>query len=153
MQDNAIIVSIDSIRSRASTQETLITLAVPVEHASKIAKFLSMIGQQVGVAFAEIGAAMPVADIVEDVKPVEDYGHYIAALYKCGFWFNPKVLRALNVPMEVRLEDYNEIQAYTHAALSRIFGVNHLSDVSPAKIREWAESHGLLSALPAVFKE
>ena len=152
MQDNAIIVSIDSIRSRASTQETLITLAVPVEHAGKIAKFLSMIGQQVGVAFAEIGLAVH-DDPFEDVKPVEDYGQYIKALYLNGFWFNPKVLDALKVSMEIRLLDSSFVKVYAHEELRATLGVERLSHASPAKIREWAESHGLLSALPAVFKE
>ena len=52
---DAIIVTVDSVRSRASTQETLLTLAVPQEHAPMIAKFLGMIHQNVAVAFAEVG--------------------------------------------------------------------------------------------------
>lgn len=108
---DAIIATIDALRSRASTQETLLTLAVPVEHSAFISQFLGMIGQQVGVAFADLRKKRGVEekrdpinsekiDSSEHMPDAEDNGHYIAALYKSGFWFNPKVLAALGSDAE-----------------------------------------------------
>jgi len=51
---SAIIAIVESVRTRASTAEALLTLAVPLEQAGLIAVFLSRIGDQVGVAFADI---------------------------------------------------------------------------------------------------
>ena len=45
--------TVEGVRTRASTSEALLTLAVPLEQASLISAFLSHIGEQVGVAFAD----------------------------------------------------------------------------------------------------
>jgi hypothetical protein len=45
--------NVEGVRTRASTNEALLTLAVPLEQAALISAFLSRIGQQVGVAFAD----------------------------------------------------------------------------------------------------
>lgn len=90
---DAIIVTVDSVRSRASTQETLLTLAVPQEHAPMIAKFLGMIHKHVAVAFAEVeDGKEPAKKHDKDAKP---YGKEAAELYRTGFFFNPKVLEAI----------------------------------------------------------
>lgn len=105
---DAIIATIDALRSRASTQETLLTLAVPVEHSAFISQFLGMIGQQIGVAFADLRKKQDGGEKSESInnhipeagEMVEDNGHYIAALYKSGFWYNQKVLAALGSDAE-----------------------------------------------------
>lgn len=59
-QPLAILMTVERVATRASTSEALLTLAVPLEQAATISKFLSMIGQQVGVAFADV-SGKPVA--------------------------------------------------------------------------------------------
>lgn len=46
--------TVEGIRTRASTNEALLTLAVPLEQAALISAFLSRVGDQVGVAFADV---------------------------------------------------------------------------------------------------
>ncbi len=78
----AIICSIESVRTRATTQEALLTLAVPIEQGALIAGFMAKIGKQVGVAFA-------------DVTQKPDYGHEAAGLRKSGFFRIPQVWKAI----------------------------------------------------------
>lgn len=90
---DAIIVTVDSVRSRASTQETLLTLAVPQEYAAKVAKFLGMIHKPVAVAFAEVEQdGTPKKPDEKETKP---FGKYAAELYRLGWFFNSKVLEAI----------------------------------------------------------
>ena len=87
---DAIIVTVDSVRTRASTQEALLTLAIPLEKAALIAKFLGMIEKQVAVAFAEIGEEKQ-----QDNVPKEEtklFGKYATELYRLGWFYNPVVL-------------------------------------------------------------
>ena len=51
---DAIILTVESVRTRASTSEALITFALPLEHAAHVSNFMSMIGQQVGAAFVPV---------------------------------------------------------------------------------------------------
>ena len=95
---DAIIVTVDSVRSRASTQETLLTLAVPQEHAPMIAKFLGMIHQNVAVAFAEVEGGKPSAK--KEDKDAKPYGKEAAELYRLGWFFNQKVLEAIGTDEE-----------------------------------------------------
>jgi hypothetical protein len=94
---DAIIVTVDSVRSRASTQETLLTLAVPQEHAPMIAKFLGMIHQHVAVAFAEVEEGAPKKTDEKETKP---FGKFAAELYRIGWFFNQKVLEAIGTDEE-----------------------------------------------------
>lgn len=48
------MMTVEGVRTRASTSEALLTLAVPLEQAVLISAFLSRIGDQVGVAFADV---------------------------------------------------------------------------------------------------
>src|SRR5436853_1270295 len=50
----ALMMTVEGVRTRASTSEALLTLAVPLEQAAVLSAFLSRIGDQVGVAFADI---------------------------------------------------------------------------------------------------
>lgn len=95
---DAILASIDAVRTRASTQETLLVLAVPVEHSGKIAPFLAMVGQQIGVAFAVPGASTPDKPAVQ----TGETGHWAAALYRTGWFFNQKVMAALGTDDDYR---------------------------------------------------
>lgn len=86
---SAIICNIESVRTRASTQEALLTLAVPIEQGALIAGFMAKIGKQVGVAFA-------------DVEQSKDYGHEAAGLRKSGFFRIPQVWKAIGTDDEFR---------------------------------------------------
>lgn len=97
----AIIVTVDSVRSRASTQETLLTLALPQEHAAKVAKFLCMIHQPVAVAFAEV--EQDGHPKKPDDKQTKPFGKFATELHRLGWWFAPAVLAAIGTP-----EQYHE---------------------------------------------
>lgn len=116
---DAIIVTVDSVRSRASTQETLLTLAVPQEHAPMIAKFLGMIHQHVAVAFAEVdqntehkadkwtpeeiekmSESSPQPFAINKIPAAKPYGKEAAELYRLGWFFNQKVLEAIGTDEE-----------------------------------------------------
>lgn len=46
-------------------------------------------------------------------KPEPKYGHYAAGLYRCGFFFNPRVLRALGSDAEYRKWIQRQPSAYS----------------------------------------
>lgn len=50
----AIILTVDAVRTRASTNEALVTFAIPLEQASLISTFMGKINKQVGAAFADL---------------------------------------------------------------------------------------------------
>src|SRR5712692_5343705 len=99
--DNAIICTIDGVRTRASTQETLLILAVPMEYSAKISNFLGKVGQQVAVAFAEVGAARKerLIDLMD--TRVNHYGEEARVLKLSGFFRSPKVWQVIGTD-----EDY-----------------------------------------------
>ncbi len=82
-KNEAVIMSIDAVRTRNTTQEALVTLAVPLEHADLISGLMSKIGKQVGVAMVEIGQA------------AKQYGTYAKALKLSGFCSNPELHKKL----------------------------------------------------------
>ena len=104
MTDDAIICSIDAIRTRASTQETLLVLAVPVEYSAKIAKFLTMVGQQVGVAFATIEDKTMITTSMhtteQKAKEAKPFGAKAALLHKNGTFMIPAILKAIGTDAE-----------------------------------------------------
>ena len=51
----AIICTLDAVRTRQSTQEVVLQLAVPKEYAPLVSGLLAKTGQQFGVAFSEVG--------------------------------------------------------------------------------------------------
>lgn len=89
MNDSAIVVVVESVRTRASTGEALLTLAIPLEQAALISTFLSKIGHQVGAAFADIEKA------VIPSKPQPLYGAESKALWLSGFILHREVWQAL----------------------------------------------------------
>ena len=52
----AIILTVDAVRTRASTNEALVTFAIPLEQAALISTFMGKVGKQVGAAFADLDA-------------------------------------------------------------------------------------------------
>ncbi|MHB8727610.1 MAG: hypothetical protein ACYC9K_01075 [Sulfuricaulis sp.] len=112
---DAIICTVESVRTRATTQEALLTLAVPLEQAALISGFMGKIGKLVGVAFAEVDqppepeTKKPKEEIGKDDprhplhKPENDlrpYGKQASELYKNGFFLNPKVLEKVGTDEE-----------------------------------------------------
>ena len=79
------------------------------------------------------------------------YGHYIEALYKCGFFFNPKVVKVFESL------GYTESTFVGVATMQQIMrdaiGVSSLTWATPENIRSWADKYGILRELPLVFKE
>ena len=53
-ETNAIIAVIDAVRTRASTSEVILSLALPIEKAALISSLMSKVGHSVGVAFADV---------------------------------------------------------------------------------------------------
>lgn len=99
-ESNAMICTIERVASRGSTQETLLTLAVPQEHASKVAGFLTRIGDHVGVAFAEVtntprgpAASAPPAESQAGGRTIGLAEH----LHRAGYFRNIKLWEALDV--------------------------------------------------------
>lgn len=91
--DHAVIATIDAVRSRASTQETLLVLAVPVEFAAKVASFLPMIGQQVAVAFAAVDGGK----VAQKRNQPQKRENLLAQdLMRAGYFRNPKLWDALD---------------------------------------------------------
>lgn len=83
----AIFLTVEGVRTRASTNEALVTFAVPLEQANLVSQFMGLIGKQVAAAFAEIGA---------DTKPVRRTEEsYASRLHRLSFFNNPKLWEAL----------------------------------------------------------
>lgn len=98
---DAIICTIDSVRTRKQPPETLITIAVPQEYAGKVAGFLTRIGDTIGVAFAELGKASPEQQLQQSVTvEVPDKfaeGRELAnKMHRDGYFRNPKLWDALD---------------------------------------------------------
>lgn len=82
---NALIMTVESVRTRVSTQEALVTLAVPLEHSAQVSSLMNMVGQQLGVAFADIGKSIP----------KDTYGKQAKALRLSTFFRMPDVWKAV----------------------------------------------------------
>lgn len=93
---NAIIATVDSVRTRASTRGTLITFEVPDEYSAKVAIFLTKIGHQVALAFADV-------ENEPTRKPrAREFGDAAKALKLAGFFRKPEVWRAIGTDEEFR---------------------------------------------------
>ena len=99
---NAITCSIERLTTRGSTQEVLLTLAIPQEHAAKVAGFLTRIGEQIGVAFATINNSTPPGQApatseTESKESPPSGGNQLARyLHTSGYFRNPKLWAALD---------------------------------------------------------
>jgi len=71
------------------------------KYATDAAKLFGMPGSPVVLARLTQEAAQ--ASAQDETIAANDSGKYIAALYKSGFWFNPKVLAALGTDDEYRV--------------------------------------------------
>ena len=89
-EGRAIICTLDNVRPRPSTQEILLHLAVPMEHAGLVSGFLTKLGQQFGVAFSEVGAT----------KPPETYGEQARILRQSGVFRSPAMWRLAGTDRE-----------------------------------------------------
>lgn len=87
---DAVILTVESVRTRASTSEALITFALPLEQAANVSRFMGMIGQQVGAAFVDVVDARqkPVPKLQ---SPTGDYGKQAQSLRLSSFFRTPKV--------------------------------------------------------------
>ena len=81
MKEDAFIATIDAIRTRVSTGDAIISLAIPIEHANQISGLMGKVGHSVGVAFADI----------EKVPPRGNYGLEAKALKLSSFFRTPDV--------------------------------------------------------------
>lgn len=131
---DAIIMTVESVRTRATTNEALVTFAVPLEQAALVSRFMSMIGKQVGAAFADV-----------DAKPPERFGEKAAKLKLSGFFRRPEVWRAIGTDAEFRQWLVTKSCAAPQP--------NHSGDVVAAHVRRIANGAGELlkpeySAIP-----
>lgn len=85
---DAIILTVESVRTRASTSEALITFALPLEQAANVSRFMGMIGQQVGAAFVDVENA-------RQVSPKGDHGNEARALRQSSFFRTPAVWKSI----------------------------------------------------------
>ena len=79
-RSDAVIMCIDGIRTRATTNEAVLSPAVPLEHADLISNLMGKIGRQVRVAMA----------LVED-QTKGHFGQYARVLKLSGFCNHPKL--------------------------------------------------------------
>ncbi len=99
---DAITCSIERLTTRGSTQEVLLTLAIPQEHAAKVAGFLTRIGEQIGVAFATInnstpsGQAPATSETERKELPPSGGNRLARYLHTSGYFRNPKLWVALD---------------------------------------------------------
>lgn len=100
----AIILTVESVRTRASTNEALVTFAVPLEHANLVSSFMSQVGQQVGAAFARIepNGIKPSVPAPSSAKRKTPFGSEARDLKLSGFLRVEAVWRALGTDAEFR---------------------------------------------------
>lgn len=148
-EGSALIAVVDKISSRLSTSEMLVTLAIPIEHASRLSPFLTRIGKHVGVAFADLdgatitplsttktaGAALP--------RPTSNhpYGGYAKSLYERGIFYSPRLRSELGLSEHVSPE-------VVARHLAKQFEQESLGDVSPHQLMNWGRERGLRSLFP-----
>jgi len=108
---DAIIATIDAVRSRASTQETILCLAVPKEYSHLVSNFLSRIGTQVGVAFADVSGP----------QTEKLYGEQAKQLWQSSFFRTPAVWEKIGTDEEFlawirkqRSAKSNQFSEYVH---------------------------------------
>lgn len=84
---DAIIMTVESVRTRASTSEAIISFAVPLEQSALVSGFMAKIGTQVGAAFVD----------VDQYKrtPQGIYGKEARALRLSNFFRTPEVWKAI----------------------------------------------------------
>ena len=83
--NKALIAVIDAVRTRVSTSEVIVALAIPLEQAELVSKLLQNVGHQVGVAFAE----------VDNQQGDQDYGDMSATLMLSSFFRSANVWEAI----------------------------------------------------------
>lgn len=123
MTNTAIVVIVDSVRTRASTNEALVTFAVPLEQANLVSTFMGRIGQQVGLAFA---------DVTQQKKHA--YGVEAQKLKLSGFCRSPAV-------WEVIGQD-SQFLAWVRAQPCIIPEGPHEGDIVAAHVRRVADGAG-----------
>jgi hypothetical protein len=94
----AIIMTIESVRTRASTNEALVTFAIPLEMAAHVSGFMNKVGRQVGCAFADVDATTRQAD--DPAPPSGKTHNWRQDLAASVFLRTPQVWRAAGTDEE-----------------------------------------------------
>ncbi len=139
MTDKAIIVIVDAVRTRASTNEALVTFAVPLENASAISTFMNRVGQQVAVAFAD----------VTQTSKKHPYGAEAQKLKLSGFFRSPAIWQLIGSD--------DEFLSWLRHQACVVPADPHQGDIVPAHVRRIAEGAGtaikpVYSAVPMCHK-
>lgn len=99
--------TIEGVRTRVSTNEVLVTLAVPLEFAQVVSTLMAKVGCQIACAFADVDSASTPSAGIHDVdrgqepedlvalKPSRLYGQQAKALKLSGFCLQPDVWKAI----------------------------------------------------------
>ena len=82
-----------------------------------------------------------------DVQAVET-GHWVSALYKSGWWFNPKVQIFFGKEDCHRPFTHDEL----HIKLRQALGVNELKEASGDEFINWATVNNLYPTLPLALR-
>lgn len=86
----AIMLTVESVRTRASTQEALVTFAVPIEQAALISSFMGKIGKSVGAAFADLEKLER-----QKEQPTKEPNTLAQEMHRNGYFRNPKLWAAM----------------------------------------------------------
>jgi hypothetical protein len=106
-------------------------------------------GHRFMAALVEIGDdEQPVQHEPESEKSEDDYGQHYAALYKSGWFHNPKVVAALGVPTGLPPDErINTIKCFIY----EYFDVDSLANIPPNSFIGYCIEAGIRATLPAAF--
>lgn len=105
---DAVVMTIEGVRTRASTGEALVTFSVPLENAALVSGFMAKVGRQVGAAFADIdndhgkNSGLGRAAAKPAIKETKPYGREARALKLSGFFRVPEVWKAIGTDEQFR---------------------------------------------------
>ena len=128
---DAIMMYIDGVRTRASG-DVVLSLSVDQSQAAKLQRLMTMVGQPIGVAFAEVGKEQTgveppdnsygmksmVGETTQDFKKENDlrvlpYGQQAKALRLSGFFRSPEVWKHIGTDTQFRLWVQNQPSCIT----------------------------------------
>lgn len=96
----AIILIVEGVRTRASTNEALITFAIPLEQAELVSGFMSKIGKQVGAAFADVEPSTEKNVTSDSATSPHAFGHHAKSLKLSGFFRTPDIWKVVGTDTE-----------------------------------------------------
>ncbi len=140
--------TIEGVRTRVSTNEVLVTLAVPLEHAGLVSTIMAKVGCQVACAFADVERVEPQTRGPVPA-PKKQFGQEAKALKMSGFFTHPDVLRPL-VGQDALARD--DVAQLGWDALKKTLGAESMADVDPHHVWQWARFFNVERYLPHEYQ-